>query len=112
MKKPNNSYSLCIRYTTYGRYIYIMNNNITIKSIRTPDPIKYYKYRISHTFKCIKEESRDPENVIRNFRHRTNKIKYRTSQAVYLNLRHVAINMPSLKAIVNHDVNFNLGYNI
>lgn len=103
MKKPNNTYSLCIRYTTYGRYIYISNNNITITSSRTPDPIKYYKYRTSHTFKCIKEEPRDRE-VIRNFRHRTNKIKCRTSQAVYLKLRHAAINIPSLKAIANHEV--------
>lgn len=106
MKKPNNSYSLCIRYTTYGRYIYITNNNITITSSRTPDPIKYCKYRTSHTFKCIKEESRDRENVTRNFRHKANKIKYRTSQAVYLKLRHATINIPSLKAIANHEVNY------
>lgn len=108
MKNPNNSYSLCVRYSIYGRYIHIMNNNITITSIRIPDPIKYYKYRISYTFKCIKEESCDPENVIRNFRHRSNKIKYRARHAKYLNLRYVAIGaMPSLKAIVNHGVNFN-----
>lgn len=112
MKKPNNSYSLCIRYTTYGRYIYITNNNITITSSRTPDPIKYCKYRTSHTFKCIKEESRDPENVIRNFRHRTNKIKYRGGHAKYFNLRTVAIGIPSLKAIVNHDVNLIMGCKI
>lgn len=99
MKNPNNSHSLYISYNYYGRrYIYTMNNNITITSTRAPDPIKYYKYRISHTFKCIKDESCDPENVISNFRYRSNKIKYRTKHAKCLNLRFIAINMPSLKS--------------